>query len=346
MRVRDWFVERASFSSERGCDLDSTCAPRRKPEDRPDPQGSAVRALLPGRVEGDRDARRRDRSPRGQGDDARGRTGSRVLRPARGNGRRQEEKPESERPRAGRLLRRDRARLARAEDSDGDRDFSGARPGDHRSFVQTLARGIAPGPDQGDGGDGTAPRPEDALAAAAEHGTEPVGQGVGDLLAERCRVRVRERPLRRPERDAEPDRLLSFADLLAAVNGEDLDPAQLGAGRLARRVDELTGFDLLRDDECKVLPDRRVGDHVLVGDRLARLREQRVEVELEPAPFAGEDAGIDLAEHTGGGPGRLAGVQEGVLAALESRLGLEGLVERLDDTFYAREAALGDRGDM
>src|SRR2546421_8563146 len=341
MRPGDWFVERAtSVSSERGCDLDSPCAPRQKSEDRPDPQGSAVRALLPGRVEGDRDARRRDRSPRGQGDDAGGRTRPRVLRPARGDGGRQEEKPQSERPRAGRLLRRDRARLARAEDGDGDRDFSGARAGDHRSFVQTLARRLAAGPDQGDGGDGSAPRPGDALAlaAAAEYGAEPFGQGVRDLLAERCRVRVRERALRRLERDAERDRLLSFADLLAAVDVEDLDLAQLGAGRLARRVDELTGFDLLRDHECKVLSDRRVGDHVLVGDRLARLREQRFEAELERAPFAAEDAGIDLAEHTGGGPGRLARVQEGVLPALESRLGLEGLVERLDDAFRAREA--------
>src|SRR2546423_3959594 len=254
MRARDWFVERASWvSSERGCDLDSPCAPRRKPEDRPDPQGSAVRALLPGRVEGDRDARRRDRSPRGQGDDARGRTGPRVLRPARGNGRRQEEKPQSERPRAGRLLRRDRPRLARAEDGDGDSDFSGARAGDHRSFVQTLARRLAPGPDQGDGGDGSTPRPGDALAltAAAEYGAKPFGQGVGDLLAERCRVRVRERPLRGLKGDAERDRLLSFADLLAAIDAEDLDLAQLGAGRPPPPVAELTGFDPLRADECK-----------------------------------------------------------------------------------------------
>src|SRR5207247_5637421 len=110
--------------------LVSLCAIGRKPEDRPYPQGSAVRALLAGGVEGDRAARGRDRPPRGQGDDARGSAGPRVLRPARGDGRRQEEQPACEHPRAGRLLRRDRARLTRAEDGDRDRNVSGARPRD------------------------------------------------------------------------------------------------------------------------------------------------------------------------------------------------------------------------
>src|SRR5204863_8614003 len=69
--------------------LDSLYAIGRKPEDRPYPQGSAVRALLAGGIEGDRPARGRDRPPRGQGDDARGSAGARVLGPAPGGGGRQ-----------------------------------------------------------------------------------------------------------------------------------------------------------------------------------------------------------------------------------------------------------------
>src|SRR5256886_15446565 len=117
----------SAYESRHRLVLDSLCAIGRKPEDRPYPQGSAVRALLAGGVEGDRAARGRDRPPRRQGDDARGSAGPRVLRPARGDGGRQEEPPASEHARTGRLLRRDRARLARAEDGDRDRDVSGAR---------------------------------------------------------------------------------------------------------------------------------------------------------------------------------------------------------------------------
>ena len=137
-----------------------------------------------------------------------------------------------------------------------------------------------------------------------------------------------------------------MADLLAAVDVEDIDLAQLGAGRFARGVDERAGFDVLRNDEREILPDRRIGDHVLVGDRLTRLREQRLEVELERAPLAGEDAGIELAEDTGRGSRRLSGMQELVLRPLESRLGLERLVEGLDDAFRTREAAFRDGRDV
>src|SRR5439155_2035556 len=190
------------------------------------------------------------------------------------------------------------------------------------------------------------PRKRSSRLRAAEDCAEPFGQQVSDLLPERCRVLVRERPLRRLEGDAERDRLLSSADLLAAVDVEDLDLAQLGAGRLARGVDERAGFDVLRNDECEILPDRRIGDHVLVGDRLTRLREQRLEVELERAPLAGEDAGMELAEDTGRGSRRLSGMQELVLRPLESRLGLERLVEGLDDAFRTREAAFRDGRDV
>src|SRR5207247_1041835 len=244
----------------------------RKPADRPYPQGSAVRALLAGGVEGDRAARGRDRPPRGQGDDARGSAGPRVLRPARGDGGRQEEPPASEHARTGRLLRRDRARLARAEDGDRDRDVSGARARDHRPLVQTPARRRATGSDQGDGGDGGAPRPGNALEASQDR-AEAFGERVGNLLAERCGVLVRAR-------------------------------------------------------------------------RFARLREQAFEVELERAPLTGKDAGVELAEDSGRGPCRLAGMEDRVFTALESRLGLERLVEGLDDAFRACETAFRDGGDM
>src|SRR5206468_4677977 len=113
-----------------------------------------------------------------------------------------------------------------------------------------------------------------------------------------------------------------------------------------RDLDELAGLDLLRDDEREVLPNRRVGDHVLVGDRFARLREQAFEVELERAPLTGKDAGVELAEDSGRGPCRLAGMEDRVFTAIESRLGLERLVEGLDDAFRACETAFCDRGDM
>ena len=49
-------------------------------------------------------------------------------------------------------------------------------------------------------------------------------------------------------------------------------------------------------DDGDVLPHGRVGDHVLVGDRLVRGREEVLEVELERAPLAVEQPRVQLAD--------------------------------------------------
>ena len=61
----------------------------------------------------------------------------------------------------------------------------------------------------------------------------------------------------RLEGDREGDGLAALADLLAAVDVEDADLAQLRAGRGSRRGDEVAGCDVLGDGDGDVLADRR-----------------------------------------------------------------------------------------
>ena len=78
-----------------------------------------------------------------------------------------------------------------------------------------------------------------------------------------------ERPLRGLEREVERDRLPPLADLLASVDVEHANVAQHRARRLPRRVDERADLDVLVDRHRDVLAHDRVGDHVLVLDRIA-----------------------------------------------------------------------------
>ena len=120
---------------------------------------------------------------------------------------------------------------------------------------------------------------------------------------------------------------------------------QVRAGRFARRVDEVARGNTLVNGEREVLAHGREGDHVLVRDGLERLGEELAEIELERAPLPGQRAGMQLAEDAGRRAPGLARVQEGMLRALEARLGLQRRVERLDDASGVSEPAFRDRGD-
>ena len=76
-----------------------------------------------------------------------------------------------------------------------------------------------------------------------------------------------------------------------------------------------------------------------------RRGEQLAQVELERAPRPLEQARVHLADEARGRAGRLAGMEQRALGALERRLGLERRVQRLDHALRAQEAALGDARD-
>ena len=96
-------------------------------------------------------------------------------------------------------------------------------------------------------------------------------------------------------------------------------------------------------DERDVLPDGRVGDHVLVGHRLARAGEERRRGRARTRPTCPRAArGCSSPTTPASRARRLARVEERALGALERRLGLERRVERLDDALRAQEAALDD----
>ena len=86
---------------------------------------------------------------------------------------------------------------------------------------------------------------------------ETLGERRDDPLADRSRILVGERPLRRLERGRERDRLLPLSHLLAAIDVEDAQLAQLRPGRLAGGRDQIAGGNRLVDDEREILLDRR-----------------------------------------------------------------------------------------
>src|SRR5262249_43167911 len=89
----------------------------------------------------------------------------------------------------------------------------------------------------------------------------------------------------------------------------------------------------------------RERDDIRVADLLALDLQQLRQVELEYAPGALEHARVQLADHTGARPSRLARVQERVLGALERRIRLQRGIERVDDALRTAPAAVDDRGD-
>src|SRR5205823_4426862 len=84
-------------------------------------------------------------------------------------------------------------------------------------------------------------------------GAELRCEGRHDPRPQRGRVLVGERPFGRLEPDREGDRLLAGPDLVAAVDVERPHLTKLGTCRLAGRVHERAGGDLLVDDEREVL---------------------------------------------------------------------------------------------
>src|SRR5204862_1542002 len=142
--------------------------------------------------------------------------------------------------------------------------------------------GLAGNPAEGARSAGRAARARVDLGP--ERGAEAVGQDLDDLLAERGRVLVGQRPLGGLEGDPERDRLTAFADLGAAVDVEGPELAQLGTGRLMGGAGQLSGRDPLGDGEGEVLTEGWKRDHVLVDEPLRHAREQGREVELEHPP--------------------------------------------------------------
>ena len=86
----------------------------------------------------------------------------------------------------------------------------------------------------------------------------------------------------------ERDRLLPLSHLLAAIDVEDAQLAELGPAASRARQQSVPGGNRLVDDEREVLLHRGIGDHVLVGNERRHIGEELVEVELEVAPAAGQ----------------------------------------------------------
>src|SRR5262249_42234197 len=135
-------------------------------------------------------------------------------------------------------------------------------------------------------------RPPDPLDRSLDRGAP-----LGDLL-------VGESPVGGSEAEPQGEALAPLAHLLAAVEGEDLRPAQQLAAAAPTRLAHRGRRALLADDDRDVLVDGRIGDHVLVGLlAVGRLRDERRQVDLEargggqiPLPA---DQGVDLADPAG-----------------------------------------------
>ena len=114
----------------------------------------------------------------------------------------------------------------------------------------------------------------------------------------------------------EGHRFPPLADLLAAVDVEDPDLAQLRAGRLRAASSSAPASTSSATDDREVLPHRRIRDHVLVQDDVRDTCEERRQVELERAPPA-QQPRMELADPARLDPGRLARVQERLVRPLD-----------------------------
>ena len=113
--------------------------------------------------------------------------------------------------------------------------------------------------------DGLAPPPASRRRAAplpAQLGAEALGRAPRRCAPQARRVVLGERPLGRLVGDRERDRLAPGPDLVAAVDVEDPELAQLLAGGLARRGGELADRDLLGTATAMSWRIGRVGDDV------------------------------------------------------------------------------------
>src|SRR5207342_2741600 len=134
-------------------------------------------------------------------------------------------------------------------------------------------------------------------------------------------------------------------DLVAPVDVEDADLAELGAGGLTRCLDEIADRHVLRDGDGDVLPDGGEGDHVPVHHRAADRGEEAAEIELEDSPLPFELARMKLAEDARVRRRGLTRMEQGVLGTGELGLDLERAVQRLDHALDVEETAFGDAGD-
>src|SRR5579862_6533940 len=185
-----------------------------------------------------------------------------------------------------------------------------------------------------------------SVSSAAKLGSEALGEGGDDARPELRRLLVRERALGRAEGYAEGERALARADLLAAVLVERLDVAQRVARGLADRVDHGRSRHVVVDDEGQILAYLGVGAHLGVRDRCRRRLDQRIEIELEPAPGSLEHARMQLAEPAVRGPRGFAGMQHRLARTVVRRVDLQCRVELLDRPLRVGEAAFDHAADM
>ena len=193
--------------------------------------------------------------------------------------------------RSGRVLERDRERIAEPDVADERRRLSArAEPAALRSATSAeTTRSLTATPSDTRGS-------ADRIAHARS--TAP------NLSASAWTIRARslgglvvgERALRRAERDPKGERALAGARLLAAVLVEDRRRAQLGTRRLAERREQVRRGDGVVDDEREILAHLRVRAHLLELDRRRRRRDERIEIELERAPDALEERRVQLAD--------------------------------------------------
>ena len=138
---------------------------------------------------------------------------------------------------------------------------------------------------------------------------------------------------------------LPCADLLAPVLVEHDHLAQRRPGGLAHRRGERGGRHVLVDDEGEVLEHRRERDDVLVEDALRHRgepgRARSSSNAAQPVATPGCTSPIQPCGSFAG----LAGMQQRVRAALDLRLDLQRLEQRVDDALRVGVAALDDAGD-
>ena len=79
--------------------------------------------------------------------------------------------------------------------------------------------------------------------------------------------------------------------------------------------------------------------------RLAALGREQPEVELEGGPFTLQDRRVELPEHAGRDPSRLAGMEERIVGALVASREVKCSAERSNGPLGAEEPTSADAGD-
>src|SRR6185295_14756441 len=182
-----------------------------------------------------------------------------------------------------------------------------------------------------------------SLDLGAQLGPETLFQSQNDAVAELGGVLVGERAVAGLEGHREGDRLLPRPGLGPAVDVERLHLAELWAGGLLCRPDQLPGGDLLRNDEGEVLTHGRECDDVLVDHEIGHTFDERVDVELERAPVAGQLGIAQRGDPPLGGASSAPGRRE-LVGGSEARLDGKRGIQAFDRPLREREVSLGDSG--